>query len=71
NSKSFLKEGTHELFLSEEAINLLQMWCNSPQQLRKMVGIILNAKNAVCKENEELGVCEGRHLLPSVVHYQQ
>lgn len=56
NSKSFLKEGTHELFLSEEAIKLLQMWCNSPQQLRKMVGIILNAKNAVCKENEELGV---------------
>ncbi|PEF14744.1 plasmid replication initiation protein, partial [Bacillus cereus] len=56
NSKSFLKEGTHDLFLSEEAINLLQMWCNSPQQLRKMVGIILNAKNAVCKENEELGV---------------
>lgn len=56
NSKSFLKEGTHELFLSEDAINLLQMWCNSPQQLRKMVGIILNAKNAVCKENEELGV---------------
>ncbi|MGX7012390.1 replication initiator protein A [Lactococcus cremoris] len=56
NSKSFLKDGTHELFLSEEAINLLQMWCNSPQQLRKMVGIILNAKNAVCKENEELGV---------------
>lgn len=56
NSKSFLKEGTHELFLSEEAINLLQMWCNSPQQLRKMVGIILNAKNAICKENEELGV---------------
>ena len=56
NSKSFLKEGTHELFLSEETINLLQMWCNSPQQLRKMVGIILNAKNAVCKENEELGV---------------
>ena len=56
NSKSFLKEGTHELFLSEEAINLLQMWCNSPQQLRKMVGIILNAKIAVCKENEELGV---------------
>ena len=56
NSKSFLKDGTHELFLSEETINLLQMWCNSPQQLRKMVGIILNAKNAVCKENEELGV---------------
>ena len=56
NSKSFLKEGTHELFLSEETINLLQMWCNSPQQLRKMIGIILNAKNAVCKENEELGV---------------
>ncbi|MEO3686765.1 replication initiator protein A [Lactococcus lactis] len=56
NSKSFLKEGTHELFLSEDAINLLQMWCNSPQQLRKMVGIILNAKNDVCKENEELGV---------------
>ena len=56
NSKSFLKEGTHELFLSDEAINLLQIWCNSPQQLRKMVGIILNAKNAVCKENEELGV---------------
>ena len=56
NSKSFLKEGTHELFLSEEAIKLLQMWCNSPQQLRKMVGIILNAKNAICKENEELGV---------------
>jgi len=56
NSKSFLKEGTHELFLSEEAIYLLQMWCNSPQQLRKMISIILNAKNAVCKENEELGV---------------
>ncbi|WDA67547.1 replication initiator protein A [Lactococcus lactis] len=56
NSKTFLKDGTHELFLSDEAIDLLQMWCNSPQQLRKMVGIILNAKNAVCKENEDLGV---------------
>lgn len=56
NSKSFLKEGTHDLFLSEEAINLLQMWCNTPQQVRAMIGIILNAKNAVCKEEEELGV---------------
>ncbi|WP_370449785.1 replication initiator protein A [Lactococcus kimchii] len=56
NSKKFLKEGTHDLFLSEEAINLLQMWCNSPQQLRKTIGIILNAKNAVCKENEAVGV---------------
>lgn len=56
NSRKFLKEGTHELFLSEEAIHLLEMWCNTPQQMRKIIGIILNAKNAVCKDNEELGV---------------
>ena len=56
NSRKFLKEGTHELFLSEEAIHLLEMWCNTPQQMRKIIGIILNAKNAVCKDNDELGV---------------
>ena len=56
NSRKFLKEGTHELFLSEEAIHLLEMWCNTPQQMRKIVGIILNAKNAACKDNADLGV---------------
>ena len=56
NSKKFLKEGTHGIFLSEESLNLIQMWCKTPQQVSKLIGIILNAKNATCKENEELGV---------------
>ena len=57
NSKSFLKEGTHELFLSEEAIKLLQMWCNFVLEEEALQEKILNTLrryfNAIrAKENK-------------------
>ncbi|WP_240424547.1 replication initiator protein A [Lactococcus allomyrinae] len=56
NSKQFLKSGNRSIFLNEASIHLLEMWCNTPQQLRRFIGVILNAKNDVMKEHSELKV---------------
>lgn len=44
------------VFLEPEAVQLLSFWCRTPQQMRRFIGIILNAKYAVEKEHKNLGV---------------
>ena len=44
------------VFLEPEALQLLSFWCRTPQQMRRFIGIILNAKYAVEKEHKDLGV---------------
>ena len=44
------------VFLEPEAVQLLSFWCRTPQQMRRFIGIILNAKYAVEKEHKALGV---------------
>ena len=35
---------TGNLFLDQEALSLISLWCRTPQQTRRLIGIILNAK---------------------------
>ena len=44
------------VFLEPEAVQLLSFWCRTPQQMRRFIGIILNAKYAIEKEHKDLGV---------------
>ena len=44
------------VFLEPEAVQLLSFWCRTPQQMRRFIGIIFNAKYAVEKEHKDLGV---------------
>ena len=44
------------VFLEPEAVQLLSFWCRTPHQMRRFIGIILNAKYAVEKEHKDLGV---------------
>ena len=44
------------VFLEPEAVQLLSFWCRTPQQMRRFIGIILNAKYTVEKEHKDLGV---------------
>ncbi len=44
------------VFLEPEAVQLLSFWCRTPRQMRRFIGIILNAKYAVEKEHRDLGV---------------
>ena len=44
------------VFLEPEAVQLLSFWCRTPQQMRRFIGIILNAKYEVEKEHQNIGV---------------
>ncbi|MCG0905997.1 RepA [Lactiplantibacillus plantarum] len=44
------------VFLEPEAVQLLSFWCRTPQQMRRFVGIILNAKYRVEKDHKDIGV---------------
>ena len=44
------------VFLEPEAVRLLSFWCRTPQQLRRFIGIILNAKYRVEKDHKDIGV---------------
>ncbi|WP_373443682.1 replication initiator protein A (plasmid) [Lacticaseibacillus paracasei] len=53
NAKTYLPESTTGgLFLNKEGVELLGLWCRSPKQLHRFLGIILNAKKAVEREHE-------------------
>ncbi|UZD27695.1 replication initiator protein A (plasmid) [Lacticaseibacillus paracasei] len=53
NAKTYLPESTTGgLFLNKEGVELLGLWCNSPKQMHRFLGIILNAKKAVEREHE-------------------
>jgi hypothetical protein len=52
-SKDYLPESANGgLFLNREGVELLGLWCNSPKQMHRFLGIILNAKKAVEREHE-------------------
>ena len=52
-AKTYLTESTTGgLFLNKEGVELLGLWCNSPKQMHRFLGIILNAKKAVEREHE-------------------
>ncbi|NVY95902.1 replication initiator protein A [Lactobacillus sp. DCY120] len=44
------------VFLEPEAVQLLSFWCRTPQQMRRFIGIILNAKYKVEKDHQDIGV---------------
>ena len=44
------------VFLESEAVQLLSFWCRTPQQMRRFIGIILNAKYRVEKDHQDIGV---------------
>ncbi len=44
------------VFLEPEAVQLLSFWCRTPQQMRRFIGIILNAKYRVEKDYQDIGV---------------
>ncbi|WP_392389461.1 replication initiator protein A [Lacticaseibacillus paracasei] len=53
NARNYLPESTTGgLFLNKEGVELLGLWCRSPKQLHRFLGIILNAKKAVEREHE-------------------
>ena len=44
------------VFLEPEAVQLLSFWCRTTQQMRRFIGIILNAKYRVEKDHQDIGV---------------
>ena len=44
------------VFLEPEAVQLLSFWCRTPQQMRRFIGIILNAKYKVEEDHRDIGV---------------
>nr|WP_242756222.1 replication initiator protein A [Lacticaseibacillus paracasei] len=44
------------VFLEPEALQLLSFWCRTPQQMRRFIGIILNAKYRVEEDHQDIGV---------------
>ena len=44
------------VFLEPEAVQLLSFWCRTPQQMRRFIGSILNAKYRVEKDHQDIGV---------------
>ncbi|KZL43279.1 replication initiator protein A [Secundilactobacillus collinoides] len=44
------------VFLEPEAVQLLSFWCRTPQQMRRFIGIILNAKYRVEEDHKDIGV---------------
>lgn len=47
---------TSALIKEPEAVQLLSFWCRTPQQMRRFIGIILNAKYRVEKDHKDIGV---------------
>jgi hypothetical protein len=50
------KDGGLPVFLEPKAVQLLSFWCRTPQQMRRFIGIILNAKYRVEKDHQDVGV---------------
>ncbi|MCG0836158.1 plasmid replication initiation protein [Lactiplantibacillus plantarum] len=44
------------VFLEPEAVQLLSFWCRTAQQMRRFIGIILNAKYRVEKDHQDIDV---------------
>ncbi|MCP9313794.1 replication initiator protein A [Liquorilactobacillus satsumensis] len=50
------KDSGLPVFLEPKAVQLLSFWCRTPQQMRRFIRIILNAKYRVEKDHQDLGV---------------
>ncbi|KGO31626.1 plasmid replication initiation protein [Oenococcus alcoholitolerans] len=50
------KDSGLPVFLEPQAVKLLSFWCQTPQQMRRFIGIILNAKYRVEKDHQDVGV---------------
>ena len=50
------KDGGLPVFLEPKTVQLLSFWCRTPQQMRRFIGIILNAKYRVEKDHQDIGV---------------
>ncbi|WP_049167314.1 replication initiator protein A [Lacticaseibacillus rhamnosus] len=69
NAKSYLPESTTGgLFLNKEGVELLGLWCNSPKQMHRFLGIILNAKKAVEREHEETTIVLDNPLCQEMIN---
>ncbi|GAW63336.1 replication initiator protein A [Ligilactobacillus acidipiscis] len=57
NAKDFLTlDSGDQVPLEPEAIQLLSFWVRTPQQMRKVIGIILNARRDMEKEHQNIGM---------------
>lgn len=52
----FTDPDTGQIFLEPQAVQLLTFWCQTPQQLRRFIQIILNAKYDTEKQYRDLNV---------------
>ncbi|KGO32602.1 plasmid replication initiation protein [Oenococcus alcoholitolerans] len=50
------KDSGLPVFLEPQAVKLLSFWCQTPQQMHRFIGIILNAKYRVEKDHQDVGV---------------
>lgn len=52
-----------KVILNSKALNLLAMWVRTPQELNRVVRIILNARNSVLTQLQEKGVKNAKYIL--------
>ena len=52
-----------KVILNSKALNLLAMWVRTPQELNRVVRIILNARNSVLTQFQEKGVKNAKYIL--------
>lgn len=52
-----------KVILNSKALNLLAMWVRTPQELNRVVRIILNARNGVLTQLQEKGVKNAEYIL--------
>ncbi|EHN58632.1 replication initiator protein A [Oenococcus kitaharae] len=50
------EDGGWPIFLEPTAVKLLSFWCQTPQQMHRFIGIILNAKYSVEQDHQDLNV---------------
>ena len=69
NARNYLPESTTGgLFLNKEGVELLSLWCRSPKQLHRFLGIILNAKKAVEREHEGTAIVLDNPLCQEMIN---
>ena len=49
--------------LNKEAMNVLSMWCRTPEELHRAIQIILNAKRSAIRELEQEGLNNAQYIL--------
>ncbi|ALJ23790.1 hypothetical protein AO203_08230 [Lactobacillus gallinarum] len=52
-----------KVILNSKALNLLAMWVRTPQELNRVVRIILNARNSVITQLDKKGVKNAKYIL--------